>query len=236
MTRKLRVVIAEDEAVVARRVARLTTAILGPHAGEIVLAPSVAEARDALQASPPDLLILDLELEGEEGFVLLRDGTARAFETIVVSAHTDRALEAFEHGVRDFVPKPFGRERLERALHRVLFPSPRRDQPVEYIGVRSDGGVRFVPVAGILYVQGAGNRSELVLANGTILLHDRMLDQLEAILPPHFERIHKSYIVDVRRIASLVSTEGSRYSVVLHGGLTLPVGRTKVAALRQRLG
>jgi hypothetical protein len=118
----------------------------------------------------------------------------------VVSAATGRAIEAFEYGVR-FAPKPFGRERLESALQRVLTPSVRAERPIEHLGVRRNGAIAFVRVGDIAYIRGAGTRSELVRANGTTALHDKMLDRLEGVLPEHFERIHKSYIVDMRRIA-----------------------------------
>lgn len=236
MSDALRILIAEDEAVVARRIARLTAEILGPRAGAIAIVPRIDEARAAIEEAPPDLLFLDLNLEGEEGFDLLRFTSSCAFETIVVSAATNRAIEAFEYGVRDFVPKPFGRERLERALQRVLAPAVRAERAIEHLGVRRNGEVAFVRVGDIAYIRGAGTRSELVLANGTTALHDKMLDRLEGVLPEHFERIHKSYIVDVRRIARLVASPGSRYSVVLRDGTTLPVGRTRVAAVRARVG
>lgn len=236
MSDALRIVIAEDEAVVARRIARLTAEILGPRAGEIAVVPRVDEARAAIEQALPDLLILDLNLEGEEGFDLLRYTSSCAFETIVVSAATGRALEAFEYGVRDFVPKPFGRERLERALQRVLTPSVRAERSIEHLGIRRAGAVAFVRVGDIAWIRGAGTRSELILTNGTIALHDKMLDRLEGVLPDHFQRIHKSYIVDVRRISRLVASEGSRYNVVLRDGTTLPVGRTRVAAVRARVG
>ncbi len=159
----LRIMIVEDEAVIARRVARLTSEILGPQAGEIVLVSGVADARRMIDEAVFDLLLLDLNLDGEDGFELLRDAATRSFDTIVISAHTTRALEAFEYGVRDFIPKPFSRDRLSRALGRVLASAPRSERSAEYLGVRANGGVEFVPLNCILYIRGAGPRSELVL-------------------------------------------------------------------------
>lgn len=230
-----RVVIAEDEAVIARRIARLTREILGPQVGELTIAPGIAEARAALE-EPADVLILDLNLEGEEGFALLRESSSRSFETIVVSAHAERALEAFDYGVRDFVPKPFGRERLERALLRLFTPTVRSTAPLRFLGIRRRGEIEYLAVEDIAFVRGAGTFSELVLRDGQVVLHDKPLDRLEGILPLHFERVHKSYIVDLRRVRRLVVREGSRYSLVLDDGTTLPAGRTKVAGLRARLG
>jgi DNA-binding LytR/AlgR family response regulator len=225
-----RIVVAEDEAVIARRIARLTREILGPDT-TFVLAAGVAEAREALR-EPADILILDLNLEGDEGFDLIRNRPSGQFETIVVSAHSDRALEAFEYGVRDFVAKPFTRERLERALMRISA----RDASCRYLGIRKRGEIEFVPVDDVVFIRGAGTLSEVILTSGQPVLHDKLLDQLQDVLPPHFDRIHKSYIADLRRVRRLIVREGSRYFVELDDGTLLPVGRTKVPALRKRLG
>jgi DNA-binding LytR/AlgR family response regulator len=230
----VKIVIAEDEAVIARRIARLTCEILGPAVTELTIAPGIDEARSALAAAP-DLLILDLNLEGEEGFALLRDSSSGAFDTIVVSAHAERALEAFDYGVRDFVAKPFSRERLERALHRLFTPAARNATPLKFVGIRKRGAIEFLSVDEICYARGAGTHSELVVRNGKTVLHDKSLDRLEGLLPLHFERIHKSYIVDLRRARRLVVREGSRYSLELDDGAVLPVGRTRITALRARL-
>jgi DNA-binding LytR/AlgR family response regulator len=228
--RSARVVIAEDEEVIARRVARLTTDILGP-AATVRIAASVDDARDAVSELAPDVLVLDLNLEGRDGFDLLRDPALHGCPTVVVSAHTDRALEAYELGIRDFVPKPFGRERLEIALRRALEATPRRPR---LFGARDGGTTRFVPLEEIRYARGAGAHSELVLARDRIVRDDRLLDRLQQLLPAHFERIHKSFLVDIRHITRLIAQEGSRYAIELADGTTLPVGRTRVQALRMR--
>ncbi|HWW62740.1 MAG TPA: LytTR family DNA-binding domain-containing protein [Thermoanaerobaculia bacterium] len=228
----MRIVIAEDEATIARRVARLTTEILGD--AVVTIASSHDEAVALLAANPPDLLILDLNLNGDDGFALLRHASAEAFDTIVVSAHTDRALEAFEYGVRDFVPKPFDKARLERAFERIS-AGARNERPLQLLGVRGPRGVELIAVDDVVYIRGAGTRSELVLRDGRVHLHDKLLDRLERALPPHFERVHKSFIVDVRSVTRLVTEEGSRYAVILRDGTRIPVGRTRLRAVRALL-
>jgi len=232
----LRILVAEDEAVIARRIARLTAEILGPSAGEIRIAGGVAEARAEIERFSPALLLLDLSLEGEDGFELIKEFSAGPFETVVISAHPQRALEAFDYGVRDFVAKPFRRERLERALRRVLEPVSRSERPVSHLGVRRSSGLSFVPVDRIAWVRARGTRSELVLAGGQRVLHNKMLDRLEGILPARFERVHRSFLVDLDRVRRFLAREGSRYALELEDGTSLPVGRSRVAALRRRLG
>src|SRR2546423_2916411 len=230
MSKPLQVLIVEDEAAIARRVARMAADFLGQRAAPPIIADSLESARRALASTPPDILFLDLNLDGDQGFDLLRQSSRCA--TIVVSAYTDLALDGFKHGVCDFVPKPFSKARLELAIHRAL----ERLRTPEFLGVRRSGSTAFVPFEKIVFVRGAGARSELILSGGKTIAYDYMLDRIERILPPNFQRIHKSVIVDMHRVERLVAEEGSRYAVVLRDGTTLPVGPTRVGALRARLG
>ena len=232
MTDRLQMLIVEDEPTIARRIARMVIDILGPRVAAPSIVTSVDAAREAMASSAPDILFLDLNLEGDDGFDLLKNSPRCA--TIVVSAHTDRAMEGFHHGVRDFVSKPFSRARLELAIHRALENAP-LTRP-EFLGVRRGSVTTFVPFEEIVYIRGLGAHSQLILSDGRQIAHDHMLDRVERLLPPHFQRIHKSLIVDVRRVERLVTEEGSRYTVKLRDGTTLPVGRTRVRPLRARLG
>lgn len=235
MTRMLRILIAEDEATIARRLARLTRDILRPRECELTIAPTLGEARDAARNGPPDLLILDLRLEADDGFDLLRDPVLRHVPTVIVSAHTNRALEAFDHGARDFVAKPFGRTRLETAIHRVLDVAARPGVRPEFVRVKSRSAVDAVPLEQIVFVRANGTASELVLANGSVVSSERMLNELEQALPRRFVRIHRSFIVDIGRVRRLVSGEGSRYRIVLQDGTSLPVGRSRLPLVREHL-
>jgi DNA-binding LytR/AlgR family response regulator len=85
-----------------------------------------------------------------------------------------------------------------------------------------------------LYVQGAGNYSELVLAGGRRELHDKTLEKLAEVLPPGFERVHKSYLARLADIVALHAREGSAYEAELRGGVRIPVGRTRYKAIKAR--
>ena len=231
----MRVLLVEDEAVVARRVESLCRRILGPKLESLAVIETFAAARAALTTAPVDVLLLDLNLSGQDGMELLRASAAAAFHTIIISANTDHALRAFEFGVLDFVPKPFTQERLAAALARVADETGRSIHPAKYLAVRKQGRLEIVPVADVVYIQGARNYSELVLTDGRRLLHDKSLERLNAVLPAGFERVHKSYLVRFASIATIHGHEGSRYEVELHGGERLPVGRTRYPELKARL-
>src|SRR5688572_31129759 len=112
----MKILIVEDEPVLAQRLARFCREILGGQLESLRVASMFSEASARLDESPIDLLLLDLNLHGRDGMQLLASSVAGSFHTIIVSANTEQALRAFEYGVIDFVPKPFSRERLEQAL------------------------------------------------------------------------------------------------------------------------
>lgn len=231
----MRVLIVEDEPLIARRVEQFCRRILGGRLELLRSAGTFDAARAELDTTTFDVVLLDLKLHERDGMELLQQAVAGSFHAIVVSANHDQALRAFEFGVLDFVPKPFTEERLQRALDRAAAPAVRSAHPATRLAVRKQGRVELVAVADILYIEGSDKYSELVLASGRRELHDKNLSRLEAVLPPIFERTHKSFLVRMNAVVRLYALEGSRYELELNNGQRLPVGRTRYAALRSQL-
>lgn len=227
--------IVEDEPLVAKRLSRLSAEILGDKLSAQHSAPDVATARSLITAHSSDLILLDLNLVGSDGFDLLKEFTAKAAHTIIVSAETNRALEAFEFGVLDFVPKPFTRERLAKALGRFWKPEFTDAPATSQIAFEANGGIDVVSTSDILYFRGADKYSEAMLKNGSVKFHTKSLNRLEDILSAGFVRSHKSYLVQCSAIKSLRSLEGSRYELDLSDGNSLPIGRTRVNHVRHAL-
>lgn len=225
-TSALRILTLEDEPIIASRIERLCHEILGQRVKMLTLCETKAEAIKAFNDDAYDLLLLDLNLNGEDGFDILRLAAAAPSQTIVISAYKDRASEAFDFGVIDFVAKPFDKERLSLALRRFDAGSP-REQHLRYISFRRAGRADIAALSDVLFFAGADKYSEVHLRDGAIKLHDKSLSQFEKILPPAFRRIHKSYIVRLSEIDRLETEKGSRYFAVLSSGERLPVGRTR---------
>jgi two-component system, LytTR family, response regulator LytT len=231
----MRLMLIEDELLVAQRLERFCRDVLGASLERLQTASSFDQASAWLAENTVDVVLLDLNLQGQDGMELLRRSVASSFHTIVVSANTDRALEAFEHGVIDFVPKPFTRERLMQALARLRNPAARATFAARHLAVKKAGRIELVAMAELLYVQGAGNYSELVLDGGRRELHDKTLEKLEAILPADFERIHKSFLVRMSAVKALHASEGSHYEVELKNGTCLPIGRSRYKEIKEKL-
>lgn len=232
----VRVAIVEDEAIVAARLERLVSEILGDRLTTLRVLPGLNDARIHLESSPVDVLFLDLNLNGKDGFALLEEAVAGSFATIVVSAHHDQALRAFELGVTDFVPKPFARDRIARGLARVDAREPELRQRIRKLAIRRARGIDLVDVDRILYVRGAGDYSALHTEEATTPpMHHKSLSALEHLLPPRFVRIHRSYLVDLERVHALHSRGGGKHQVTLEDGTELPVARGRITELRERL-
>ena len=230
----MRVLIVEDEPLVRQRLSRLCAELAGTRARFDAVA-DLESAGDRLHRNVYDGLLLDLNLGGEDGFELLRRAVAGRYHCVVVSAHREHALQAFEHGVLDFVPKPFSRERLGSALRRLLDVGRYRSGCARYLGIWRAQGTALVELADVLWIRADGDYSQLRMRDGRSELHDKSLSGLSAVLPPDFVRCHRSYLVNLRHVRSLHAGSGSRYWLVLANGEKLPVGRAHVAALRDEL-
>lgn len=231
----MKLMLIEDEPLVAQRLERFCREVIGAGLERLQTATSFDEASSWLAENPVDIVLLDLNLQGKDGMELLQRSVASSFHTIIVSANTDRAIEAFQYGVLDFVPKPFTRERLAQAFARARGPVLRSGPAVSNLAVKKAGRIELVPVDDVLFVQGAGNYSELVLTNGRRELHDKTLEKLQAILPADFERIHKSYLLRMSTVKALHAAEGSHYEAELKNGVRLPIGRSRYKELRETL-
>ncbi|MBL9207156.1 MAG: response regulator transcription factor [Opitutaceae bacterium] len=227
----MRVVIIEDEPLIAQRLERFAREILGERLESVRVGSTFEEASVWLADHPADVVLLDLNLHGRDGLKLLETAVAGSFHTIIVSANTDRALRAFELGVLDFVPKPFTRERLAHAFQRATTRDAQASCAARFLAVRKHGRIELVPIDQVLYVEGAGAYAELVLADGRRELHEKTLERVHALLPPVFERTHKSFVVRMTAVKALHAGEGSHYELELKNGIRLPVGRQRYKEL-----
>ncbi|KMQ64481.1 LytTR family transcriptional regulator [Chryseobacterium angstadtii] len=231
----MKILIIEDEARIARRLQRMTSEFFMDRPADIIICDSLQKGLDEIAVQAPDLLLLDLNLNGDNGFEVLEQMVAASFHTIIVSANTDKAITAFTYGVLDFVPKPFDEERLFKALTRFVSPALKPDAGIEYLAVKRAGQVRLINIAEVIYIKGAGIYTELHLRNGQNELHDKSLELLQQLLPNRFERIHKSYLVNFQQIEKILIQSGTRYQALLKNGETLPVGRSKYKDLKNKM-
>jgi two-component system, LytTR family, response regulator len=253
----LRVMIVEDEPLAVRRLAGL---LKGNAAVEIVaLAENARTALELIQAARPNLLLLDIEMPGMNGFELLEHLPADIAPAIIfVTAFDSYACKAFGLAV-DFVLKPVAPERLAAALARARRDLETREverkladlqRIVAELGKARSAGTS--PFAQELWVQQRSERiripapeidwieaekdyvrihsgSRSFMLLGLLATLERRLD------PGEFIRIHRSTIVRFDRIRSVQRVRYGALDVALEGGKRLRVGRKYAAGLRTRV-
>jgi two-component system LytT family response regulator len=259
--RPLRVLIVDDE-ILARQ--RLEDLLRSEEGVEIVgMAENGPAAVEAITDLRPDLVFLDVQMPGMTGVeVVGQVGPAEMPATIFVTAYDHYAVKAFEFAALDYLVKPFDDERFEQAFGRARRlleleevgrmtkrlvsmlgdrPAPSAAPPrtatyLERIAVESRGQVRVVPVEKIDYITASGPYAELHVGPQVHLIRDRMQNLEERLDPERFFRIHRSAIVQIERIETLLRSSGGDYAVRLRGGAQLAVSRNRREELEDRLG
>jgi two-component system LytT family response regulator len=243
---RLRVAIVDDEEP-ARTVLREYLAAYP----EIEVVAECANGFEAVKAATeldPDLLLLDVQMPGLSGFEVL-ELLERQVAVVFVTAYDEHALRAFEVHAVDYLLKPYSADRLAQALtrarQRLGRPQPGLagitaaarpgDMPRTRVLVREGPQVHVIPVEA-LDVAEARDDCVCLRSRGREYRKQQTLAELEAQLDPEkFVRVHRSFIVNVERVARIERYAKDSRLVVLRDGSKLPVSRAGYARLRGRL-
>jgi two-component system LytT family response regulator len=258
----VRVLIADDELLARQRIEDLLSKEEKIEiAGTAATGPETVEA---IRKLTPDLVFLDVQMPGLTGLqVVDAIGAEEMPLTIFTTAYDQFALKAFDRAAVDYLVKPFDDERFAQALRRARHsieleevgrmtkrllsllqsteqttaPAAETAKPeyLERISVESRGQLRVVPVAKIDYITASGPYAELHVADKTYAIRERMQTLEERLDPSVFFRIHRSAIVRLDRIDTLLRAAGGDYAVRLKDGTELSLSRSRREELEQRL-
>ena len=222
---------------------------------------AVSEARNGREAmalireQKPDLVLLDVQMPRIDGFAVVQAiGAERMPPVIFVTAHDQYAIRAFEIAAIDYLLKPVTEERFALAFNRavgklrgvphdegtrqvlaMLDAVANPPRPLERFAVRTGERTIFVPVDQVDWIEAFENYIRVHAGQTTHLLHVPM-NTIEAALDSNrFLRIHRSHIVNVRRIAQLWSIAHGQYVFELRSGHRLQSGRTYGERIRRAL-
>lgn len=199
--------------------------LLAAHANITVVgeAGNVADARDRLLAQTDyDLVLLDIQLIGGSGFDLVPH-IADTARIIFATAFEEHAVRAFEVNALDYILKPITAERLAAALQRIeARPAASIDRPppvaTDALFVPTTNGSRFISLADLTVITAEQNYTRLDLADGSRHLAQRTMKEWEELLPPDtFARIHRQFIINLRRITGITHDLIGRPQVYLSG-------------------
>jgi len=236
MSSAIRALLVDDEAP-ARSELRY---LLGKHAEVNVVgeAASAAEALALAKAVHYDVVFLDVQMPGLTGLEaapLVRE-QPRPPAVVFVTAHPEYAVDAFAVEAFDYLLKPVDPERLARVVER-LRDRPAEGEPVHKIPVVAGGRTELIDYDAIHYVQADGDYSRVHTYDRSYLC-TTSLGELEEALPGNrFARIHRSYVVNLGKVAAVKRAGPDRIRLALADAekTELDVARRQSRHLRERL-
>jgi len=244
---RLRTLVVDDEPL-AREGLRLWLA-RDPEVAVVREAGDGPSAVASIEADRPDLVFLDVQMPGMDGFAVVRAvGAERMPAVVFVTAHDRYAVQAFEVNAVDYLLKPATEERfgltLARAKARLGAHGPDRTiaglmdalasprVPLARLAVRSGGRVLFVDTADLDRIQAAENYVELHVGGACHLLHVTLSGLARLLDPRAFVRVHRSAVVNVARVEALERGAHGALTLVLRGGIRVACGRTYADRVR----
>ena len=245
--RKWKAVVVDDEEL-ARKLLR---EMLSTHA-EIEIAAECGNGMEAVKAigeHKPDLLFLDVQMPKLTGFDVLELIDRAGLAIVFVTAFDQYAMKAFDVHAVDYLLKPFSRERFEAALERAKSQDSKKTvdamelaaasrpagQYAERIVVKDGTKVSLIPVNKLDYAEALDDYVSLV-SEGKKHLKQQTISGLELALDPAlFVRIHRSYIVNLERVARIEPYGKDSRVAILTNGAKLPVSRAGYGRLKALL-
>lgn len=230
MTRKLRILVADDDPHARRYLEEL----LREEGQEDVESVDSAEAAlERLRQGPVDALFLDVRMPGLSGLDLLRSLATlpRRPRVVLVSGFEDYALEAFEAAAFDYLLKPVDRARLRKTLERLLQEEP---TPTSKVAVPTEDHVVLVDPSEILYVQAQGENCRVVTRTGTLDARCNVGQLVRRLPPAQFLRVHRSFVVNLDCVREVHPYFSGTLLLKLDDdrGTEIPVSRTAARTLR----
>lgn len=249
----IRALIADDEPPGREGIRRLLR-----HHPDIEVVQECCDGESAVTAildQQPELVFLDVQMPELDGFrVIERVGVDKMPATIFVTAYDHYALAAFDTNALDYLLKPFGKARFDRALTRArerLSSRPHRElmqsllqtvakaaiqtSHVDRLAINQNGRIVFVKTVDIQWIESAGNSAVLHLAGSQYAMRESLSALEECLNPKEFVRIHRSTIVNLHYVKEVHPWFHGYHLVLLENGQELRMSRYQ-HQVAERLG
>jgi two-component system LytT family response regulator len=243
VTQRIRAIVVDDEELGRDRLQSLLSE--QPEVEIVGVCADGASAVETIDREQPDLVFLDVQMPGMDGFEVIENlDPSRLPAVVFVTAHDGHAIRAFEIHALDFLLKPFDQTRFEKALERArtqlaakqgqvidsrlvsLLEELREERKYpERLIVKSSGRVFFVRAEEIDWVEASGNYVKVHTKADAHLLRESMKNMEAKLDPKTFVRIHRSAIVNIDRIKELEPWFHGEYIVIMRDGTRLTASR-----------
>jgi len=241
----MRALIVDDEAPARSKLRRLLSA--AEHVEIVGEAKTGREAVAAIKRSRPDVVFLDIQMPGLDGFGVLETIADDAPYVVFVTANDRHAIRAFEIGAVDYLLKPYTPQRFEQVLDRARerisattrsegeTPAPTR-APLQRLLVIDDGRAVFLPVDRIDRIESERNYVTLVSGPYRYRLRATLAAVADRLDRAHFLRINRSTLVRLDAVKTMHEWSHGDFRVVMNDGTELVWSRRYRTAAEREFG
>ena len=193
----------------------------------------------AIETHRPDLVFLDIEMPGMNGFEMLEQCHNHDFEVIFTTAYNEYAIQAIRHSALDYLLKPIDKEDLAAAIEKIknkqqsiskaqvkMATEVHNRQLPDTIALPSADGLTFAAVNDIIYCIADGSYTRMFMMDKNEILLSKTLGDVEDLLTEYnFFRIHHSSLINLKQVKKYIRGEGGE--VIMSNGKNLIVARTR---------
>jgi len=256
----IRFLVVDDEKPARNRLVELLTK--DPCSGEILEAQDAVDAVALIQSERPDVVFLDVQMPGVDGFGVIDVlGPGNMPTTVFVTGYDDFALQAFDADAVDYLLKPFDDARFEETLERIkrrlkelggnaaadadsfgpellklAAKRSKRGEIWQWIVVKNRDCRRLVITEEIDWIEAAGVYVTLHVGNQEYLYRGGLTEVASHLDPAQFVQVHRSSVVNLRSVALLERRSHSEFEIVLKNGSRLVLSRSYRAHVEAMLG
>ena len=198
-----------------------------------------AEVLNALDTSTPDVVFLDIQMPGIDGFEVIKRRTVDRMPAVVfLTAFDQFAIKAFETEALDYLVKPVSEARFSTTMKRLVrrLQSKSTAAPDEKIVVNTSRGATVLHLSEIDWIEAAGNYTQLWVGTRSYFLRESLQLLEERAQKQGFIRAHRRALVRLDAVRELARTRSGSLSAVLESGVRVPISRRRspsfAAALR----
>lgn len=212
-----------------------------PSVNVLAVCASALEGRKKIIELQPDLVFLDIEMPGGDGFSMLESLSELNFEVIFVTAFSSYAVKAIKFSALDYIVKPIDIMELLKAIDKAskkkekklenvrmanLIENQYKEGDKKTLAIPLSDKIEFVEVANIVRCQADGNYTVFYLNNGEKLITSRTLKEYDELLTPfNFLRVHQSHLINLNETKSFIKTDGGY--ILMKDGTNITISRQR---------
>ncbi|WP_029906835.1 LytTR family DNA-binding domain-containing protein [Prevotella sp. 10(H)] len=207
----------------------------------VAVCSSALEGRQKIMLHKPDLVFLDIEMPGGDGFSMLESLPELDFEVIFVTAFTSYAVKAIKFSALDYIVKPIDTMELLRAVDKAvkkvqdkidnsrmvnLIENQHRAEDKKVLALPLSDKIEFVEISNIIRCQADGNYTIFYLKSGEKLLISKTLKEYDELLSSYnFLRVHQSHLINLLEVKSFIKTDGGY--ILMRDGSHITISRQR---------